>query len=197
MVRCIVEDLKESRVVTCFGGRSPKSSSRQWGGERCRRRRGAATTVRSKQWRLERKQERKIRSWIWWQLMGLIKYVKQRRRKRKRKTRKRKTTHPRFKLNLPLSQYRNSSLTKCIPLARLMITVTSKWNGDIKFGRVLLTRIVSFDSNTWRTTSEEKRAAERMKEEDYNDLRRAAEVHRQVLCHLNIWLRLIIVVVAN
>lgn len=36
------------------------------------------------------------------------------------------------------------------------------------------------DSNTWRTTSEEKRAAERMKEEDYNDVRRAAEVHRQV-----------------
>ncbi|KAL1933883.1 hypothetical protein VTP01DRAFT_7973 [Rhizomucor pusillus] len=36
------------------------------------------------------------------------------------------------------------------------------------------------DDNTWRTTSEEKRAAERMKEEDYNDVRRAAEVHRQV-----------------
>ncbi|KAG1383468.1 hypothetical protein G6F60_001558 [Rhizopus arrhizus] len=36
------------------------------------------------------------------------------------------------------------------------------------------------DDNLWRTTSEEKRAEERLKEEDYNDLRRAAEVHRQV-----------------
>lgn len=36
------------------------------------------------------------------------------------------------------------------------------------------------NSNLWRTTSEEKRAEERLKEEDYNDLRRAAEVHRQV-----------------
>jgi hypothetical protein len=35
-------------------------------------------------------------------------------------------------------------------------------------------------SNLWRTTSEEKRAEERLKEEDYNDLRKAAEVHRQV-----------------
>lgn len=34
--------------------------------------------------------------------------------------------------------------------------------------------------NTWRTTSEEKRAEERPKEDDYNDVRRAAEVHRQV-----------------
>ncbi|KAI7907458.1 peptidase M24, structural domain-containing protein [Cokeromyces recurvatus] len=36
------------------------------------------------------------------------------------------------------------------------------------------------NENTFRTTSEEKRAAERMNENDYNDLRRAAEVHRQV-----------------
>jgi hypothetical protein len=35
-------------------------------------------------------------------------------------------------------------------------------------------------SNLWRTTSEEKRAEEKLKEEEYNDLRRAAEVHRQV-----------------
>ncbi|KAI8330374.1 peptidase M24, structural domain-containing protein [Chlamydoabsidia padenii] len=36
------------------------------------------------------------------------------------------------------------------------------------------------DDNLWRTTSEEKRAEERDHENDYNDLRRAAEVHRQV-----------------
>lgn len=36
------------------------------------------------------------------------------------------------------------------------------------------------DSNLWRTTSEEKRAAERASEDDYNDMRKAAEVHRQV-----------------
>ncbi|KAI9477759.1 MAG: peptidase M24, structural domain-containing protein [Benjaminiella poitrasii] len=36
------------------------------------------------------------------------------------------------------------------------------------------------NENTYRTTSEEKRAEERLKESDYNDLRRAAEVHRQV-----------------
>lgn len=36
------------------------------------------------------------------------------------------------------------------------------------------------NSNLWRTTSEEKRAAERASEDDYNDMRKAAEVHRQV-----------------
>ncbi|KAI8149723.1 peptidase M24, structural domain-containing protein [Fennellomyces sp. T-0311] len=36
------------------------------------------------------------------------------------------------------------------------------------------------DDNVWRTTSEEKRAAERMSTDEYNDLRKAAEVHRQV-----------------
>ncbi|KAI9271546.1 peptidase M24, structural domain-containing protein [Phascolomyces articulosus] len=36
------------------------------------------------------------------------------------------------------------------------------------------------DDNTWRTTSEEKRAAERLANDDYNDMRKAAEVHRQV-----------------
>lgn len=36
------------------------------------------------------------------------------------------------------------------------------------------------DENRWRTTSEEKRAQERMSEEMYKDVRRAAEVHRQV-----------------
>ncbi|KAI7858474.1 peptidase M24, structural domain-containing protein [Circinella umbellata] len=36
------------------------------------------------------------------------------------------------------------------------------------------------DDNTWRTTSEEKRAAERDAYDDYNDMRKAAEVHRQV-----------------
>ena len=39
-------------------------------------------------------------------------------------------------------------------------------------------------SNSWRTTSEEKRYNERMAQEDtedtYNNIRRAAEVHRQV-----------------
>ncbi|KAL0095412.1 peptidase M24, structural domain-containing protein [Phycomyces blakesleeanus] len=36
------------------------------------------------------------------------------------------------------------------------------------------------DDNLWRTTSEEMRAAERIKEDEYDQLRRAAEVHRQV-----------------
>ncbi|KAI9145318.1 peptidase M24, structural domain-containing protein [Paraphysoderma sedebokerense] len=36
------------------------------------------------------------------------------------------------------------------------------------------------DDNLWRTTSEEKRALERSMTDEYNDVRRAAEVHRQV-----------------
>ncbi|ORX62622.1 peptidase M24A, methionine aminopeptidase [Hesseltinella vesiculosa] len=36
------------------------------------------------------------------------------------------------------------------------------------------------DDNLWRTTSEEKRALEREQFNNYNDVRRAAEVHRQV-----------------
>lgn len=35
-------------------------------------------------------------------------------------------------------------------------------------------------SNTWRTTNEEKRYLERENQDHYNDLRKAAEVHRQV-----------------
>lgn len=38
-----------------------------------------------------------------------------------------------------------------------------------------------------RITSEEKRAIERSKYEDYNDARRAAEAHRQVTCNTLIW----------
>ncbi|KAJ1562248.1 Methionine aminopeptidase 2B, partial [Cladochytrium tenue] len=34
--------------------------------------------------------------------------------------------------------------------------------------------------NLWRVTSEEKRAQERLLQDKYNDIRRAAEVHRQV-----------------
>ncbi|KAI7871889.1 peptidase M24, structural domain-containing protein [Spinellus fusiger] len=36
------------------------------------------------------------------------------------------------------------------------------------------------DENLWRITSEEKRAEEKLSQENYEDLRRAAEVHRQV-----------------
>lgn len=36
------------------------------------------------------------------------------------------------------------------------------------------------DDNLWRTTNEEKRALERMMFDDYNEIRHAAEVHRQV-----------------
>ncbi|KAF8925821.1 methionine aminopeptidase 2-like protein [Dissophora ornata] len=36
------------------------------------------------------------------------------------------------------------------------------------------------DDNVWRTTDEEKRALERQNFDQYNDVRRAAEVHRQV-----------------
>lgn len=43
-----------------------------------------------------------------------------------------------------------------------------------------MSNTICFFSNLWRTTSEEMRAKERENETDYNDLRRAAEVHRQV-----------------
>ncbi|KAJ2964362.1 hypothetical protein NQZ79_g705 [Umbelopsis isabellina] len=36
------------------------------------------------------------------------------------------------------------------------------------------------DENNWRTTNEEKRYIERQEQDNYNDLRRAAEVHREV-----------------
>lgn len=39
---------------------------------------------------------------------------------------------------------------------------------------------IILNSNLWRTTSEEKRAEDRARENDFNDVRRAAEVHRQV-----------------
>ncbi|KAJ3170092.1 hypothetical protein HK101_011388 [Irineochytrium annulatum] len=39
------------------------------------------------------------------------------------------------------------------------------------------------DDNTWRTTSEEKRHVERMMNDQYNEIRQAAEVHRQVRKH--------------
>lgn len=39
-----------------------------------------------------------------------------------------------------------------------------------------------------RITNEEKRAIERSRYDDYNDARRAAEAHRQVTKHLNIFL---------
>lgn len=38
----------------------------------------------------------------------------------------------------------------------------------------------SKSSNLWRTTNEEKRALEKQNFDQYNDVRRAAEVHRQV-----------------
>lgn len=37
-----------------------------------------------------------------------------------------------------------------------------------------------FNSNLWRTTSEEKREMERLEKPIYNSIRQAAEVHRQV-----------------
>ena len=50
-----------------------------------------------------------------------------------------------------------------------------------------------FDSNAWRTTSEEKRYNERAAMEDpedtYNNIRRAAEVHRQVRRHVREYIR--------
>ena len=39
-------------------------------------------------------------------------------------------------------------------------------------------------SNRFRITSEEKRAAERLQEHEYNDVRKAAEVHRRVRAHI-------------
>jgi methionyl aminopeptidase len=35
-------------------------------------------------------------------------------------------------------------------------------------------------SNVWRTTNEEKRALERLENDIYNEVRKAAEVHRRV-----------------
>lgn len=40
--------------------------------------------------------------------------------------------------------------------------------------------MLSSCSNLWRTTSEEKRAQERLEKPMYNEIRQAAEVHRQV-----------------
>lgn len=45
---------------------------------------------------------------------------------------------------------------------------------------VLHLRILNCSSNLWRTTSEEKRAQERLEKPMYNAVRQAAEVHRQV-----------------
>jgi methionyl aminopeptidase len=39
------------------------------------------------------------------------------------------------------------------------------------------------DDNLWRTTSEEKRELERLEKPMYNEVRQAAEVHRQVPIH--------------
>ncbi len=44
-------------------------------------------------------------------------------------------------------------------------------------------------SNTYRITSGEKRALDRVREEEYNELRECAEAHRQVRSDLQKWLK--------
>ncbi|CAO3595591.1 unnamed protein product [Absidia cylindrospora] len=81
-------------------------------------------------------------------------------KKKKKNKKKKKKMHPGRKLNLLLCLFPKSIPAMFTLLVNVMITGTS--------------------INLWRTTSEEKRADERGHENDYNDLRRAAEVHRQV-----------------
>jgi hypothetical protein len=99
--------------------------------------------------------------------------------------RKRKRRSPRRRRQPSLiprgSDFLNFSQAECIRRERSASTKTSKDNSD-------LPSIQSYPqytgSNSWRTTSEEKRYDERMVMEDpeatYDNIRRAAEVHRQV-----------------
>lgn len=50
----------------------------------------------------------------------------------------------------------------------------------VKPANLHLSILITHHSNTYRTTSEELRASERLLFDHYNDLRKGAEVHRQV-----------------
>jgi hypothetical protein len=60
------------------------------------------------------------------------------------------------------------------------------------YGIILLYYVVVLlyvNSNTYRVTSEEKRAMDRSNEILYNEVREAAEVHRQVRADFQKWVR--------
>ena len=100
-----------------------------------------------------------------------------------RKRRKRRSPRRRRQPNLTPrgSVFRNFSQAECIRPERSASTKTSKENFGLARARPYPQHA---DSNSWRTTSEEKRYDERMAMEDpevtYNNIRRAAEVHKQV-----------------
>lgn len=83
-------------------------------------------------------------------------------KKRKRKPKKKKPTAQTDPPSIPVSKF-----------------FTTYPIGEIQSYKVYSTP--TQDDNLWRETDEEKRAQERMLDtEQYNDIRRAAEVHRQV-----------------
>ena len=100
-----------------------------------------------------------------------------------RKRRKRKSPRRRRQPSLTPrgSAFRNFSQVECIRLERFASIKTSKENSGLARAQPYPQHA---GSNSWRTTSEEKRYDERMAMEDpevtYNNIRRAAEVHRQV-----------------
>ena len=100
------------------------------------------------------------------------------RKRRKRKSRKRKSRSSRTLHELA---FLNSFTMESIPKVRSNHTRMSEFPKVICEFRESLT---SVESNAWRTTSEEKRYLEKMANEDmettYQNIRRAAEVHRQV-----------------
>lgn len=113
--------------------------------------------------------------------------MKTRNGRRRRKSPRRK----RFNKQTPLASGspRFSQMTY-IPKARCSHTKTSQ----LSFGSSILAQFIErIRSNAWRVTSEEKRYNEKMAMEDpeitYNNIRRAAEVHRQVRHHARKFIR--------
>jgi len=107
---------------------------------------------------------------------GFCKQTAQRKRRKRRSPRRRKQPN----LTLQGSVFRNSFQAECIRPGRFASIKTSEQNSDLASRPYPWCAV----SNSWRTTSEEKRHDERMAMEDpdvtYNNIRRAAEVHRQV-----------------
>lgn len=106
--------------------------------------------------------------------------LQQKRRRRRRSLRKRRQSRA---IRLEWA-YLNSTLTAYILRARYRSTRTS----ELPIPSVhSLWSLINIRSNTWRTTSEEKRYIEREIEKDpdetYQNIRRAAEVHRLVRQH--------------
>ena len=113
---------------------------------------------------------------------GYCKQMAQRKRRKRRSPRRRRQPNlAQPSLTLRGSVSRNFSQAECIRLERSASTKTSKENSNLSS---IQSHLRCAGSNSWRTTSEEKRYDERVAMEDpdvtYNNIRRAAEVHRQV-----------------